>query len=90
MESPLPAAMTRTYTDQRSKWLDIECRVELMLWEIEHTDFYGDALPIVWPNMGPEIFSAWCGSGDDFDDTIAWSSPTILTGSAMDRRFGWM
>ncbi len=39
--------------------------------------FYSDAMPILWPNMGPEIFSAWCGCGYEFGATTAWSSPCI-------------
>ena len=27
--------------------------------EMENRIYYGNALPIAWPNMGPEIYSAW-------------------------------
>lgn len=73
----LPAALTKRYPDDRSRWLDLAGRVEREVWRVEHTDYLGDALPIVWPNMGPEIFSAWCGAGYEFGETTTWSTPSI-------------
>ncbi len=63
--------------DHRARWLDLETRVERIERELENTAFLGDAMPIAWPNMGPEIFSAWCGAGYEFGETTAWSEPII-------------
>lgn len=65
------------YPDHRSRWLDIEYRAEQAAADMRHWSFYGDALPIAWPNMGPEIFSAWCGCGYEFGETTTWSIPSI-------------
>jgi hypothetical protein len=32
---------------------------------------------MVWPNMGPEIFSVWCGCEYDFTETTTWTKPLI-------------
>lgn len=76
MES-LPPALTKKYQDHRSRWLDLPGRVEREVWRLEHTHFLGDALPVAWPNMGPEIFSAWCGAGYEFGETTTWSLPVV-------------
>ena len=76
-EEPVPAAVTREYPDHESRWLDLPGRVEREVWNLEHTDFLGDALPVAWPNMGPEIFSTWCGAGYEFGETTTWSSPSV-------------
>jgi hypothetical protein len=60
-----------------AQWLDIDRRVERDIWVIENTAYYGDALPIAWPNMGPEIFSAWCGAGYQYGKMTTWSVPSI-------------
>ena len=73
----LPPALTRRYMDHRSRWLDLPGRVEREVWRLEHTAFLGDALPVAWPNMGPEIFSAWCGAGYEFGETTTWSVPCV-------------
>ena len=65
------------YSSHTARWLDIDQRVEEDVWTVEHTHLIGDAMPIVWPNMGPEIFSAWCGTGYEFGETTTWSTPSI-------------
>lgn len=72
-EPPAP----KTYASERERWLDLDTRVEQMAWGVENTDYLYDSLPICWPNLGPEIFSAWCGCGYEFGKTTAWSEPVI-------------
>ena len=74
---PVPSAVSKDYPDHRSRWLDLPARVEREVWALEHTEFLGDALPVAWPNMGPEIFSAWCGAGYEFGETTTWSTPSV-------------
>ena len=67
----------RTYASLEEKWLDIDGRVEEMAAGLENTEFLYDSLPVAWPNLGPEIFSAWCGCPYSFGRTTAWSRPAI-------------
>jgi len=71
---PVPAKTYETYQEQ---WLDLDFRAEATAISMSNYIYYADALPIAWPNMGPEIFSAWCGCGYEFGETTAWSSPCI-------------
>ncbi|NPV80649.1 MAG: hypothetical protein HPY52_10300 [Firmicutes bacterium] len=72
--APLPK---KTYKTHRERWLDIEFRAEVMAIDLANHICYADALPIAWPNMGPEIFSAWCGCGYEFGADTAWSEPCV-------------
>jgi hypothetical protein len=72
---PLPEKSYKNFKDQ---WLDIEFRSEAMAISLENTVFYADALPVAWPNLGPEIFSAWCGCDYEFGETTTWSKPCIF------------
>jgi hypothetical protein len=72
--NPMPHKHYDTFAD---KWLDIEFRAEQEYINISNKIFYADALPIAWPNMGPEIFSSWCGCGYEFGETTTWSIPCI-------------
>ena len=67
----------RRYNSLRERWLDIDARVEDMDAGLAETDFLYDSLPIAWPNLGPEIFSAWCGCGYEYGETTTWSKPII-------------
>ena len=44
-----------TYEEQ---WLDIEYRADEAAHHMANTVFYADAMPVAWPNLGPEVFSA--------------------------------
>ena len=67
----------RRYASLAEKWLDIDERVAQLAEGVRRTDYLYDALPIVWPNLGPGIFSAWCGCGYEFGQTTAWTKPAI-------------
>ncbi len=60
------------------KWMDIGYRAEEQIHRLKNTKYLGDSLPIAWPNMGPEIFSAWCGCGYNYGERTTWSDPCIL------------
>lgn len=72
-----PKALRIDYETNEARWLDIDARAERLAWQMEQYEYLGDSLPIAWPNMGPEIFSAWCGAGYSFGESTTWSSPSI-------------
>ena len=55
--------------------MDVEYQVRLAEAQIANTVFGGDALPIVHPNLGPELFSAFYGCPLEFGETTSWSRP---------------
>ncbi len=67
-----------SYRDLEERWLDVEGRAERAARDIGQHEFIGDTLPVIWPNMGPEIFSACCGCGYVFGEETAWSEPAII------------
>ncbi len=75
----------RTYATQAERWLDVEFRAEQMDVQLQNTRFLYDALPIVWPNMGPEIFSAWCGCPYLYGETTTWTEPCLENYADMGR-----
>jgi len=68
----------KEYDTVEEKWLDIEYRAEEIDHHLSQTDFLYDALPVGWPNFGPEILSAWCGCPYVFGETTTWSEPCIF------------
>lgn len=67
----------KTYRNHEERWLDIEYRAEMIDTALRNRIYYADALPIAFPNMGPEIFSAWCGCGYQYGQDTTWSVPCI-------------
>lgn len=68
---------TRQYASWDEQWLDVDFRSEQLAAQLAATDFVADALPIAWPNLGPEIYSAWCGCEYHFTEGSGWSQPLV-------------
>ena len=78
VENPKPLPQKK-HKSHEERWLDIDFRVELEAAYLNNRKYLGDSLPIAFPNMGPEIFSAWCGCGYNFGEETTWSEPCILS-----------
>jgi hypothetical protein len=64
----------------RDRWMDTEYVVaceEVRLW---NTVAFADSLPIAWPNLGPEVFSAFYGCELVFGENTSWSQPILPDG----------
>lgn len=72
---PIPA---KEYASAGERWKDVDFRAEQQAAWLEALEFLGDALPIAWPNLGPEIYSAWCGCDYHFTEDTAWSEPCVF------------
>jgi hypothetical protein len=72
--TPIPQKIYKTIDE---KWLDVDFRAEQLAAILNATDFIGDSLPVAWPNLGPEIYSAWCGCEYHFTEDSGWSQPCV-------------
>lgn len=72
--APFPA---RAYASHRERWLDVDYRAEQMAHQLASTRFLGDAVPVAFPNLGPEVYSAWCGCDYEFGESTTWSQPCV-------------
>lgn len=71
---PWPPA---THASLRERWMDTDYAVAHALAQVHNTIHAGDALPVVWPNLGPEVFSAFYGCPLVFGETTSWSEPIL-------------
>lgn len=65
------------YATEKDRWLDLDQRILEMDENMRNTDFLYDSLPVAFPNLGPSIYSAWCGCGYEYGPDTAWSHPVI-------------
>jgi hypothetical protein len=68
----------KTYASHRERWMDVGHRAKMANWHFDCTEFYADAMPAYFPNLGPEIFSAICGCEYYFGPETTWTSPNII------------
>ncbi len=72
-----PWAAPKEYASERERWMDTERVVqEALTWAL-NMDFLGDALPTAWPNLGPEVFSAFFGMEMEYTEDTSWGVPII-------------
>ena len=79
------------HASPRDRWLDTGYQVELALATFRNHEYLGDTLPIAYPNLGPEVFSAFYGCPMHFGDYgTSWSDPILSEWSQADRlRLDW-
>ena len=84
---PVPAAASRPLPQKkhltlRERWMDTEFMVAETEANLRNTVHFADSLPVAWPNLGPEIFSACYGCEMVYTETTAWSVPVLADLSA--------
>ncbi len=67
----------KVHATARERWLDTEFVVASAEARLRNTVFFADSLPIAWPNLGPEIFSAFFGCEMVYGESTAWSKSII-------------
>jgi hypothetical protein len=66
------------HTSSAERWLDTQYQVEMALAACRNEEYLGDTLPVFWPNLGPEIFSALYGCPMHFGDYgTSWTDPVL-------------
>jgi len=71
---PLPRKQHATIRD---RWLDTEYRAECAYAYAANTVHYADAMPVQWPNLGPDIFAGFYGCDIEFGESTSWSVPNL-------------
>jgi len=61
----------------RDRWMDAGYAAQMAVHRAMNTEYLGDALPHFFPNLGPEVFSAFLGCELEFGEDTSWSSPIL-------------
>ena len=75
----------KAYATLRDRWMDTEYGTERALAGVMNTEYLGDALPSAWPNLGPEVFSAFFGCEMEYGETTSWSIPNLHDWAEVDQ-----
>lgn len=66
-----------SHSSIEERWVDSSYQAELTLHQISHTKYFGDALPIAYPNLGPDFFASCYGGSIRFSDETSWIEPIV-------------
>ncbi len=67
----------KNWKNHRERWMDEEYVADFNCAIARNTHYYGDALPMAYPNLGPEVFSAFFGQELEYGDWTSWSIPVL-------------
>lgn len=63
--------------DLRQRWLDPDYVVAAAEERMRLTYYGGEALPIFYPNLGPDVFAGYLGCDLEFGPATSWSVPML-------------
>lgn len=66
------------------RWMDTEYQVNRYIKEINEKRFLGETFPIYWPNLGPNVYSAFFGAGMKFGEVTSWIEHYVEDYSMLD------
>jgi hypothetical protein len=73
------------HSSPAERWKDAAYQAELALASLSNSEFLGDTLPVAFPNLGPELFSAFYGCPIHFGDYgTSWTDPILEDWSEVD------
>ena len=73
----VPGPAPKTFPSLRDRWMDTEYVVAQIAAGLMNRVHYADALPVAWPNLGPEAFSAFYGCELEYGEGTSWSIPIL-------------
>lgn len=76
-ENERAAYPDKQHASHRERWLDVEFQADRAAARMANTLFLGDAIPTVWPNLGPDFFAALYGCELEFGESTSWSIPNL-------------
>lgn len=61
----------------KDRWFDAEYQVDSYLASIRGQKFLAETFPVFWPNLGPEVYSAFYGGELTYAEVTAYSVPLL-------------
>ena len=61
----------------KDKWFDARFQVDYFIESIEGQIFNAETFPVFWPNLGPEVYTAFYGAELEFQEVTSYSVPLI-------------
>jgi len=74
----------RSWASLKDRWWDTDYQIELFEYQLKKSVYNAETFPIFWPNLGPEVFTAFYGVELQFQEVTSYSIPVINEWSQLD------
>ncbi|WP_347839384.1 hypothetical protein [uncultured Draconibacterium sp.] len=72
------------FNSLKERWWNTEYQLELFEHQLENSTFNAETFPIFWPNLGPEVYTAFYGLELDYKEVTSYAKPIIEDWSQLD------
>ena len=69
--------LKKTWPSLKDRWFDSEYQVDFFIDSIKGRKFYAETFPVFWPNLGPEVYTAFHGSQLEYMEVTSYSFPFV-------------
>jgi hypothetical protein len=69
--------LKKVWPTLKERWFDSEYQVDLFIDSIKGKKFYAETFPVFWPNLGPEVYTAFHGSELEYMEVTSYSVPFL-------------
>jgi len=74
----------RSWKSLKDRWWDTEYQLELFEYQLKQSVFNAETFPIFWPNLGPEVYTAFYGVELLYKEVTSYAVPNIKEWSQLD------
>jgi hypothetical protein len=74
----------RSWNSLKDRWWDTEYQLELFEYQLKHSVFNAETFPVFWPNLGPEVYTAFYGVELLYKEVTSYAVSNIMEWAQLD------
>ena len=67
----------RSWLSLKDRWWDTNYQIELFEHQLKHSVYNAETFPVFWPNLGPEVCTAFYGVELEYKEVTSYSIPNV-------------
>jgi len=67
----------------KERWWDTAYQIELFEYKLRYSTFNAETFPVFWPNLGPEVYTAFYGTELEYREVTSYAVPVLHDWSQM-------
>jgi hypothetical protein len=75
----------RNWPTLKDRWWDSGYQIELFEHQLEHSVYNAETFPVFWPNLGPEVYTAFYGVELEYKEVTSYAISNLKDWSQMDQ-----
>lgn len=72
------------FNNLKERWWNTQYQLDLFEHELENSVYNAETFPIFWPNLGPEVYTAFYGVELEYKEVTSYSKPNIVDWAQID------